>query len=375
MWWTGHMVSTPAWAKLVVALTTAGPLALVGLPGQLTGNSLATGLSPEQLAGQRVVYSYKGALPPASLLDKIRAGQAAGVIFFGENITAQLPTAVQQLKDANAQSPVKAPLLLMTDQEGGKVRRLPGAPELSEKQIGQSPDGVNLAAQAGTGAAQNLTAAGMNLNLSPVLDVYRKPGDFLDQAQRSYSTNPDTVSALGKQFVTAQQQAGVAATVKHFPGLGPAAAGENTDEAPVTINESLDELRSVDEKPYGEAIAAGAKLVMMSWATYPALDASLPAGLSPKVVGEELRGRLGYQGVTVTDALEAGGLRAFGGTEQRAVRAAKAGMDLILCSARDSGQGDAAGGALTAAFKSGQLDQAAFLGAAQRVLELRKTLH
>jgi beta-N-acetylhexosaminidase len=93
--------------------------------------------------------------------------------------------------------------------------------------------------------------------------------------------------------------------------------------------------------------------------------------LSPAVVGSELRGRLRFRGVTVTDALEAGALRAFGTTAQRAVLAAHAGMDLILCSARDVSQGQAATAALAAALTSGELDQTAFQAAANRVNALR----
>ena len=97
-------------------------------------------LSPAQLAGQRVIYSYGGLTPPARLLRWIRAGQVAGVIFFGGNIAspAQLGGVVAELDRANASphNPLRHyPLLLMTDQEGGLVRRLPGAPELSEREI------------------------------------------------------------------------------------------------------------------------------------------------------------------------------------------------------------------------------------------------
>ena len=97
-------------------------------------------LSAQQLAGQRVIFSYAGLTPPPALLAKIRAGEAAGVIFFKGNISsdAQIKAVISQLQHAAAQSPVKEPLLMMTDQEGGQVRRLPGAPVLSEKQIGES---------------------------------------------------------------------------------------------------------------------------------------------------------------------------------------------------------------------------------------------
>jgi beta-N-acetylhexosaminidase len=126
--------------------------------------------------------------------------------------------------------------------------------------------------------------------------------------------------------------------------------------------------------PYLPAVSAGVKLVMVSWAIYPALDAKRPAGLSPAVIGQELRGRNAFTGVTITDALEAGALSAFGTTGQRAVTAAGAGMDLILCSARDVSQGEAATAALASALGSRQLDPAAFNAAVNRVTALRAGL-
>src|SRR5215831_254693 len=252
-------------------------------------------LSPRQLAGQRVIYSYSGLTPPASLISLIKHGEAAGVIFFGQNISSktQIAGVIKQLDQANASplNPVQAPLLLMTDQEGGEVRRLPGRPYLSEKQIGASSQAETLAKDEGQGAASNLRSVGMNVNLAPVLDVYRKAGDFDDQFGRSYSMNPNVVSDLGSRMIKAQQHGGVAATAKHFPGLGAAAANQNTDVGPVRLNLSKNTLRTVDEVPFAAAIQAGVKLVMVSWAVYPALGLR-PAGLSPNIVQGELRHRL-----------------------------------------------------------------------------------
>jgi beta-N-acetylhexosaminidase len=266
---------------------------------------------------------------------------------------------------------VKAPLLLMTDQEGGLVRRLPGAPVLSEKQIGQSANPIGAAEEAGTTAGENLRGVGMKVNLAPVMDVYRQPGDFLDQFQRSYSQDPVVVATLGRGFVTAQQRVtGVAATAKHFPGLGSATAQQNTDTGPVTLTTPLSTLRNVDEKPY----TAGAKLIMLSWAVYPALDAARPAGLSSTVIQGELRNRLQFAGVTVSDAIEAGALQAYGTAGQRSVLAAQAGIDLVLCSARDVKQGEDTVTGLVDALNTNRLDQATFNAAAQRVTALRVNL-
>jgi len=112
----------------------------------------------------------------------------------------------------------------------------------------------------------------------------------------------------------------------------------------------------------------------VSWAVYPALDPGLPAGLSAKVVGGELRQRLGFTGVTITDALEAGALQAYGTTRPRATLAAGAGMDLILCSAQQAAQGNQARIALSEDYQHGKLNQAAFQAAVQRVLVLRSSL-
>jgi beta-N-acetylhexosaminidase len=344
-----------------------------------SGSAALTGLSAQQLAGQRVIYSYPGLTPPASLISLIQHGEAAGVIFFGQNISseAQIAGVIKQLDqaEASALNPVQAPLLLMTDQEGGQVRRLPGRPYLSEKQIGANPlpQAETLATDAGQGAAANLRGVGMNVNLAPVLDVYRQAGDFDDQYGRSYSMDPNVVSVLGSNMIKAQQGGGVAATAKHFPGLGAAAADQNTDEGPVTLTLPVATIRSIDEVPFAAAIAAGVKLVMVSWAVYPALGAR-PAGLSPNVVQGELRDRLHFTGVTITDALEAGALEPFGSTQHRTMLAALAGMDLILCAAQNVTQGQQAAGELAAAYGNGTLNGPAFLASVNRVIALRQSL-
>ena len=333
-------------------------------------------LTPAQMAGQRVIFSYPGATPPASLLDQISAGQAGGVIFFGENIKSltQIAGVVAQLNEAHAASPVNSPLLLMTDQEGGIVRRLPGEPAASEKQVGESADPGAEAAAAGTGAGKNLAGVGMNTNLAPVLDVYRQAGNFDDEFGRSYSMDPNVCAECGAAMITAQQKLNIAATAKHFPGLGAATVDQNTDLGPVTLDVPLADLRSIDERPFRAAIAAGVRMVMTSWAVYPALDPRLPSGLSPTIVGGELRQRLKFRGVTITDALEAGAIASFGTPAQCSVLAAQAGIDVLLCSARDVSEGQDTVAALADALQHHALDPGHFEIALRRVLALRNRL-
>ncbi|KAJ5085205.1 secreted glycosyl hydrolase [Penicillium argentinense] len=327
-------------------------------------------------AGHHVIFSYPGLQPPDHLFDLIKQGKVGGIILFGENVGANLSTVVGEFQDAYKKSPAYAgvPLIITTDQEGGKIRRLPGGPEMSAKQVGQSSNPKHAANQAAKDAASALSDYQLNTNLAPVLDVYRQPGDFMDSYDRSFGNTSALVGTCASAFITAQQDAGVIATAKHFPGLGAASTNENTDEKPVVIDQTLGQLRSVDEEPYHEAIAAEIDMVMTSWAIYPALDSKYPSGLSKKWVQGELRERLGFRGVTITDAIEAGALENFGNDAERGLLAAQAGMDVLLASARNVTQGEAIVDALVSALQEGSLPTEPFSEATDRILALRRRI-
>jgi beta-glucosidase-like glycosyl hydrolase len=324
-------------------------------------------------AGYHVIHSYPGLTPPDSLLTLTTQGKVGGIILFGENVGSNLSNVLASFQSAYAKSPAYSgsPLLIMTYQEGGEVRRLPGGPDLSAKEVGESTDPRRAATQAGQEAASTLSGSVVNCNLAPVLDVFRQECNFIDSAQRSFGNTSAVVSECTTAWITAQQSAGVIATAKHFPGLGDAATDQDTDVEPVTLNLTLSQLQSVDEAPYTKAIAAGLDMVMASWAVYPALDANNPSGLSESWIQGQLRQRLGFKGVTITDAIEAGALEAFGSDENRAVLASKAGMDLILASARNATQGESIVNALVTALNDGTLAQDSFDQATQRILNLR----
>ncbi|XHG03969.1 hypothetical protein AWENTII_007252 [Aspergillus wentii] len=333
----------------------------------------ATNLTIE--AGYHVIYSYPGLTPPSHLFDLIKAGKVGGLIIFGENVNDELPATIQKFQDAYTESPAHtgSPLLIMTDQEGGDIRRLPGGPELSAKDVGKAKSPEEAAADTGKSAAAALDEYHHNANLSPILGVYRENGDFLDHYERSYGNTSSLVGKCASSFIKAQQSAGVLATAKHFPGLGLAKTNENTDERPVTINATLDTLRKVDEAPYYSAVKAGVDMVMPSWAVYPAMD-SKPAGLSSAWL-KELRERIGFKGVTISDAIEAGALKEFGDDAARAVLATQAGMDIILASARDVSQGQKVVDALVDGLKHEKISKESFEEGSKRILELRKKIH
>ena len=261
---------------------------------------------------------------------------------------------------------LRDPLLIMVDQEGGLVKRLAGAPAASAAEMGAR--GAAYSRAQGRRTAANLRQVGVNVDLAPVLDVAR-PGGTIAAAERGFGSTASEVIATAIPFAAALRRGGVAATGKHFPGLG--AAPENTDFAVQRIGLSKQDLRAVDEAPYRAFAAAGGDVVMLSTAIYPAFSPD-PAAFAPEIATAELRGRLGFAGVSVTDALDTVAVRAFGGPARAGVAAARAGTDLLLFT--EPAPAERARRALVAQLRAGSLDRARFEASAQRVLELRREL-
>src|SRR4051794_1627577 len=220
----------------------------------------------------------------------------------------------------------------------------------------------------GVKTGESLEGAGVNVNLAPVLDVGR-PGSAIRAEHRSFGSTADRVIDTAIPFATAMQDHGVAATGKHFPGLG--AAKQNTDVAVQKIRLSRSELRSVDEKPYGPFASQGGDLVMLSTAVYTHFS-HRPAIVTKKIATGELRDRVGFDGVSITDALETPSVDHFGGPVPVGVDAVKAGTDLLLYT--EDGDAAKAGQALQKQLKSGKLKRASVEPSVNRVLSLRAQL-
>ena len=352
---------------------TLGAAVFLGVCGSLGAASAprAAGvgtLTADELAGQRIVCAFPGTGVPADLQRRISRGQLAGVILFSGNLAgrSQIRRLTRALQAVPRPAGLQQPLLVMTDQEGGEVRRLPTPPRISAAAIGAK--GPRFARSTGGRAGRAMAALGVNVDLAPVLDVARRRG-FIFEQQRGFGRSAAAVSASGVGFARGLQAGGVAATAKHFPGLGSTAA--NTDLRPARIGLPLARLRAVDEAPYRRFGAAGGKLVMVSSAVYPALDSSALAFQSRRIATDELRGRLGFTGATITDSLEARAVTSSAGTQQTALRAAAAGMDLLLYTSPSCADGELARRALADALASGTLPRAEFEASVARVLALR----
>jgi beta-N-acetylhexosaminidase len=254
----------------------------------------------------------------------------------------------------------------MTDQEGGQVKRVDGAPEASAATMGA--EGAGFARRQGRATAANLRRLGINVDLAPVLDVARPVG-VIAATERGFGATPARVAATAVPFATALQDGGVAATAKHFPGLG--AATESTDFEAQRLSVPKAGLREVDEAPYRAFVDAGGKLVMISTAIYPAFGVR-PAAFDRRIVTGELRRGLGFHGVTITDSLGSTAVAEFGGPREAAVDAAAAGDDLLLFD--DLPSALAGHEALVRQLHAGGLRRAPFLAAVGRVLRLRAAL-
>ncbi len=327
--------------------------------------SVISQLTPERLAGQRVVVGFAGVEPPGALRRMVREGRVAGVILFAENLPSRTDAhrLVRDLQAIPRPAGLRDPLLVMVDQEGGLVKRVDGPPEASASEMGAR--GAAYSREQGRLAARNLRELGINVNLAPVLDVAR-PGGTIAVTERGFGSTAPGVAGSAVPFATAMQEGGVAATAKHFPGMG--AARENTDFAVERIDLSREELRQVDEAPYRRFVAAGGELVMLSSAIYPAFS-SRPAAFARPIATGELRRRLGFDGVSVTDALETVAARDFGGPARSALAAANAGVDLLLFT--DYRAGAQAQRALARRLRRVPAARSAFELSVRRVLRLR----
>jgi beta-N-acetylhexosaminidase len=329
---------------------------------------LAATLSAPRLAGERIVAGFGGTDISPGLETAIREGRVAGVVLFADNFPSRAAgqQLISRLQAIRRPAALRDPLLVMIDQEGGLVKRVDGAPTASAQEMGER--GGAFSREQGRRTAANLRDLGVNVDLAPVLDVAR-PGGTIAATERGFGATARQVAATAIPFAAGLQQGGVAATAKHFPGLG--AAAENTDFAVQHVGLSKQALREVDEAPYRDFVASDGDLVMLSTAIYPALSPD-PAAFARPIASGELRTRLGFAGVSITDALDSVAVRAFGGPAKAGIAAARAGTDLLLFT--ELAPAEAAWRALVAKLRAGSLEREGFETSAQRVLDLRGEL-
>jgi beta-N-acetylhexosaminidase len=280
----------------------------------------------DQQVGQVLVLAFAGTEAPDYVRRALRTGRTAGVILFREN--AQEPAQLRRLT-GQLQQAAGGGALVSADQEGGEVRILPWAPPVLSPPALGSPAAARAAA---VQTARGLRAAGVNVDLAPVADTAARPDSVM--AARAYPGGPGAVAGAVSAAVGGFAAGGVAATAKHFPGLG--GATENTDDQAVAVDASASAIAARDLPPFRAAVQAGVPLVMASHARYPALDPGRIASQSRTILTGLLRGRLRFGGVIVTDSMEAAAVTAESDVPTAALRSLEAGADLILTTGRGS---------------------------------------
>jgi beta-N-acetylhexosaminidase len=315
----------------------------------------AARLSLNEQVGKLVVLRFSGTTAPAYVRNILRKGWAAGAILFRDNIVdpQQLQRLTRQLRRRAKTTPI-----ICTDQEGGAVRNVAWAPP-ADGQASQAP--LDDARAAGRALAQQ----GINVTLAPVADVPSVDGAAM--GGRAFSRDPGAAAAATRAAVAGWRQGGVAATAKHFPGLGGTTV--NTDRGSTVIPGAPTDS---DLAPFRAAIQARVPLIMSSHARYPELDADRIASQSPAVLTTLLREQLHYEGVVITDSIEAAAARATGSTEQIAVRSIAAGNDIVLTTGR--GSWIRVHRALLAEARASSAFRARVKASAARVLALQHTL-
>ncbi|MEV4756363.1 glycoside hydrolase family 3 protein [Micromonospora sp. NPDC049559] len=335
--------------------------------------SSATKVSAGSAAGNRALA---GVDTPAEIIAKYRLG---GLILVG--FSADDPTGGNQ-ETTNVDSPKqvrdlttglqtaaaklaagKVPMLIGTDQEYGVVTRIKtGVTQLPSGMAFGAAGDPALTERAWQAAGTELAALGLNVDFAPDADVLGAHSEVI--GSRSYGADPKAVAAQVAGAVRGLQGAGVAATLKHFPGHGHT-TGDSHAELPV-LGQDRAALDSGDLPPFTGGIAAGAWLVMSGHLDTRAIDPGTPATFSHKVLTDLLRNQLGFTGVIVTDGMNMAPAKRWPAGEA-AVRALNAGNDLLLM---PPNIGQAYDGVL-AALRDGSLPRARLVDAVTRVLTLK----
>lgn len=260
----------------------------------------------------------------------LRHPQVCGVILFTRNYhdPAQLAALVDEIH--GLRSP---PLLVAVDHEGGRVQRfrdgfthLPSVAGLGACYERDRMQALRLAQRSGWLMAAELRAVGVDLSFAPVLDLDRGVSSVM--RERCFHRQPRVVAELALAYMRGMEQAGMAATAKHFPGHG-GVPGDSHHELPVDRRAYAD-IEAEDIQPFAHLIRNGLAAVMPAHVLYPDADASHTAGFSPFWIGEVLRGRLGFQGAVFSDDLSMAGAAVSGGPAERARAALAAGCDVAL---------------------------------------------
>jgi len=341
------------------------PLAKTSIPAKMFGMTL------DEKIGQLFMVGVNGTTSDADAKSMIASQHVGGIILFSKNMTSPSQTVrlVNQLKSLNKKAKNPQPLFFGVDQEGGDVDRMP-SPILkmpSNATVGLA-DRPLFSYQVGQVLGEECAALGFNLDFAPVVDVIAHPGKSAI-GERSFGTDPAMVSQLGLSTMKGIQSQHVISVLKHFPGYGSLNVDVHVQLA--TIAYGIGTLEKVDWVPYRDAINNGGDMVMVTHLLVPALDKTYPSSMSYATITGALRDRLGFDGVVITDDMTMGAITKNYSIKTAAVKAIKAGADVVLVALHPSLQ-QAAIDAVRNAVDQGQISENRIDQSVYRILQLKQ---
>ena len=315
-------VAVPAASASAPVLTPAQQLARMGMA---------------QRVGQLFMVAADATGASASTMSTLSNYHVGNVYLSGRSSAGAAATAAvvrAMTNTVNGTTTGNVKLLVATDQEGGYVQVLSG-PGFSNIPTGLSQGALapaTLQSDARTWGSE-LAAAGLNMNLAPVLDTVPSAAFAPSNApigyyEREYGYTPQTVSSHGNAFATGMAQASIIPTVKHFPGLGRVTLNTDTSS---NVHDTATTRNDAYLQPFQDALNAGVRVVMVSSASYDRIDAAFIAPFSPTVMQGMLRGDLGFSGVILSDDLCAAKQLSPWSLQARALNFFNAGGSMLLC--------------------------------------------
>ncbi len=350
--------------------------------------------------GQLLWVGFEGTKAPPALLRKIAAGDVGAVILFKRNLThskqpfvyagmaanaggtpglvaqamagairgdrvadaavvrevLDVDALVELNRALHAAAPAHDPLLIAVDQEGGRVQRVRAPstmwpPMAQFDELGDA-EAKTLARQVGKALGTELSALGFDVDFAPVLDVHTNPANPII-GNRAFAAEAERAATRALAFAVGLEDAGLVSCGKHFPGHGDTSTDSHL-ELP-RLDHDLERLRAVELLPFRRAAAAGVPMLMTAHVVFAALDSSVPATLSRRVMHDLLRVELGYKGVVVSDDLDMNAISRHYGAADAAVRAIEAGCDVLLLCRDEAAQRAARDGLIHAAEKRADL--------------------
>ncbi|WP_446936493.1 beta-N-acetylhexosaminidase [Lysinibacillus fusiformis] len=323
----------------------------------------------DEKLGQMMFAGVSGTSLQQETKSLIRDYKIGGLILYANNLETpqQTVSLMNDLMTANGTN--RLPLFLGTDQEGGKVVRLPGPLKNfpTNQKIGQINQ-PQFSYEIGKLLGEQLKAFGFNLDFAPVMDVNSNPNNPII-GDRSFSNKPDIVSQLGIQTMQGLESQQVIPVIKHFPGHGDTSVDSHL-ELP-KVSKSLDDLNKQELIPFKAAIDKGVDVVMVGHILLPKIDQQFPSSMSKEIITGLLRNQLGFDGVVMTDDMTMKAITNHFSIGQAAVDSVKAGNDIILI-AHEFANVTTAIDALKAAVKNGKISEQQINDSVRRIIQLKE---